>query len=266
MHAAVHATQNTNSLRVPHDGNYVEGDGATTPQSAASHFSFLFGKSVVAPSSRSNAEKLFELLVDILSSSTSAEPNFHINHSYYHKFTAALPLPRILLLLLGEHPTPRTAALVLRLIVLGVARAPTFIRKFELVGGWNTLRVVLSSPSVWNDEVDRAALHLLLGMSDKRTNIHSPRVATPPSGTPRKEGQRPDYAGAEVSCPHILPTIMSALKAGLVEVAGRCRTSDEDGGALIYRCHLCCTNYCHQPLFHHRGQPKKEWNISLRSC
>lgn len=237
MHPTVDGmkTSNGTNLRVPHDGNHVEGDGATTPQSAASHFSFtlLFGKSVVAPSSRQNAEKLFELLIDILSS-TSAEPSVNVNQTYYHKFTAALPLTRILLLLLGDHPTSHTAALVLRLIAVAVARAPTFSRKFELVGGWNTLRIVLSSPSVWNDEVDRAALHLLLGTSGNGTSTHGSRVATAPVGAPRKETQQPNYVDAEVSCPHILPTIMSALKAGLVEVAGRCRISDEGGGAFIY--------------------------------
>ena len=241
MHAAVDGTKTSNgdNLRVPHDGIHIEVDGATTPQSATSHFSFtsLIGKSAVVPSSRNNAEKLFELLVDILSS-TLADPSVHVNQTHYHKFTAALPLTRILLLLLGDRPTPHTAALVLRLIAVAVAQAPSFNRKFELVGGWNTLRIVLSSPSVWNDEVDRATLHLLLGMNDNRTNTRNFREATASGGTPRKEGQQLKYADAEVSCPHILPSIMSALKAGLVEVAGRCRISDEDGGAFIYWRHL----------------------------
>jgi hypothetical protein len=144
---------------------------------------------------------------------------------HYHKFTSSLPINRILLLLLGERPTSHSAALILRLIGVGVARTPSFTRKFELVGGWNILKVILPSTSVWDGEVDGAAWDLLLGNTDAATIS---RTSTPTSANARMEEQRQDQKRTQVSCPHILPTILCALRTGLVAVADRSRISDDD--------------------------------------
>ena len=214
-------SSNGNSLRVLHESHH--GEGATTPQSATSHFSFTVSfKNLAVTSPRANAEKILELLVQILSENLPDGTQA----AHYHKFTSSLPINRILLLLLGEHPTPHSAALILRLIGLGVARSPSFNRKFELVSGWNTLKVVLPNTSVWDGEVDGAAWDLLFGATNPATSSRTP---TPTSANPKVEKQRQNQQSTEVSCPHILPTILCALRTGLMTVADRSIISDESG-------------------------------------
>src|SRR5258708_35188230 len=71
---------------------------------------------------REKAEQVLEALVHTL-----ATP------SLLNKFTSALPLSRVLLLLLGEHPSPVVAAQILILLSLILNASPSFNRKFELV-------------------------------------------------------------------------------------------------------------------------------------
>lgn len=219
-------SSNGNSLQVHQAGGHA--DGVTTPQSAVSHFSFAVSfKGLAATSPRANAEKVLELLVHILSENLPDTPQHGNQPSRYHKFTSSLPMNRILLLLLGERPTSHTAALILRLIGIGVAQSSTFTRKFELVSGWNILKVVMSSTSVWDREVDAAAWDLLLGKIDP---VAGSGVSTPTSANAKKEKQRQGQAqkDTEVSCPQVLPTIFCALRAGLVAVADRSVIPDED--------------------------------------
>jgi hypothetical protein len=66
-------TSNGNSLRVHQEGGHA--DGATTPQSAVSHFSFTVSfKNLAVTSPRANAEKILELLVHILSENIPDTP------------------------------------------------------------------------------------------------------------------------------------------------------------------------------------------------
>jgi len=220
---------NDNTLRVRQESGHI--DGATTPQSAASHFSFTVSfKNLAVISPRANAEKILELLVHILSETLPDTPQHDNQAAHYHKFTSSLPINRILLLLLGERPTPHSAALILRLIGVGVARSPSFTRKFELVSGWNILKVVLPSTSVWDGEVDRVAWDLLLGNMDATTISRTP---TPTSANAKRQNQRSD---TEVSCPHVLPTILCALRMGLVTVADRSGMPDDDeSGFMLQR-------------------------------
>ena len=134
---------------------------------------------------REKAEQILELLI-----STLAIP------THYAKFVAALPLTRICLLLLGDRPSPLVATQTLRLIGISIDTSSSFSRKFELVGGWSVLKTVL--PLSWDPTVNEAAFNLLLGRLDK------------------KAAERRDDV---VSCPPIVPTIISALHSGLVSVA-----------------------------------------------
>jgi hypothetical protein len=217
-------SSNGNSLRVLHESGHA--DGATTPQSTASHFSFTVSfKNLAVTSPRANAEKILELLVQILSEASPNAPQHGTQATHYHKFTSSLPINRILLLLLGERPTSHSAALILRLIGVGVARSSSFSRKFELVSGWNIMKAILPSTSVWDGEVDGAAWDLLLGATDA---VMSSRTPTPTSATAKMEKQRQNQQNTEISCPHILPTILCALRMSLVAVADRSTISDDD--------------------------------------
>ena len=109
------------------------------------------------------------------------------NPTMFNKFTASLPLTRICLLLLGDRPTPLTATLVLRMISTALGISTSFSRKFELVSGWNILKLVL--PYAWDATVQDAAFDVLLGRSRDKKEI-----------TPT------------VVCPHIVPAIFSSLK------------------------------------------------------
>ncbi|EKM77777.1 hypothetical protein AGABI1DRAFT_121854 [Agaricus bisporus var. burnettii JB137-S8] len=125
---------------------------------------------------RDKSEKVFALLVDMLS-----------DEQYYTKFVATLPLTRICLLLIGF--------------------SASFIRKFELVNGWNVLKTIV--PGSWNAEVNGAAFKLLIG---------------------RATGQQ---KGLVIKCPQIVPTILTALQSGLSAIASTVHISDEARTPLI---------------------------------
>ena len=121
-------------------------------------------------------------------------PKFHL------KFTAALPLTRICLLLLGEHPTSLVAEQILNLIGVSVRLSDSFIRKFELVSGWNVLKTVI--PGCWDARIHRAVFDILTGQSSSSGKLD---------------------AGHDTNwCTYIIPTILCSLQAGLVPVAERC--------------------------------------------
>jgi hypothetical protein len=130
---------------------------------------------------------------------------------YHAKFTAVLPLTRICLLLLGEHPTSLVAEQILNLISISIASSTSFIRKFELVSGWGVLKTVI--PRSWDERVHRAAFGILTGRS--------------PSNDSSEQPQPGQNTGC---CTHIIPTILCSLQAGLVTVAERCQlTFNRDG-------------------------------------
>lgn len=135
---------------------------------------------------REKAEQALESLVQIL-----ATP------AVLTKFTTALPLSRVLLLLLGEHPSSVVASQILILLGLVLYNSQSFNRKFELVSGWMVLRTVL--PSAWDPSVHVAAFDLLLG----RVYI---------AGNPQTTGP------PRIACPYILPTILASLHYGLERV------------------------------------------------
>lgn len=143
---------------------------------------------------REKAEQVMETMLAILSVPSA-----------YTKFTATLPLTRICILLLGEHPTPIVATQVLLLIATSLSISSSFSRKFELVSGWSILRIVL--PSAWDPSVHEAVFDILLGR------------------TPEKKA-----AQTTVVCPHIVPAIFTALHRGLDAVASRSQFT-ENGDA-----------------------------------
>lgn len=139
---------------------------------------------------REKAEQVLECLTSILSSPGKLD-----------KFAAALPLARICLLLLGDNPTCVVACQILLLIGLTLKHtSSSFNRKFELVSGWSVLRGAL--PGAWDPSVHVAAFDVLLGRFGSDIH-HSPRAFNPP----------------KVSCPYILPAIISSLDRGLTNVA-----------------------------------------------
>ncbi|EEB98418.1 hypothetical protein MPER_02076, partial [Moniliophthora perniciosa FA553] len=79
----------------------------------------------------------------------------------------------------------------------------SFVRKFELVSGWNVLKTVV--PTCWDPSVNESAFDVLLG------NVGA-------------NGKRkvPDQLDRVVVCPQIMPTILSALQTGLKTVARNC--------------------------------------------
>ncbi|EMD36591.1 hypothetical protein CERSUDRAFT_115625 [Gelatoporia subvermispora B] len=149
--------------------------GVTSPRSIVSRVDHHYA--------HAKAEMVFEMLVSILRSPDS-----------FQKFTVALPLTRIILLLLGERPTPATATFVLQMIRISLDASSTFSRKFELVSGWNVLKSVL--PHSWDANVQRAAFEVMLQRSD--------------------DSQNPVVVG----CPNILSAIFSVLKSGLESIEG----------------------------------------------
>jgi hypothetical protein len=132
---------------------------------------------------REKAEKVLEFLV-----STVSIPSQHV------KFSAALPINRIILLLLGDRPSPFVAKQCLILLRISVGSISSFIRKFEMISGWNVLKTVL--PMCWDLEVNEAAFDLLLRPFDDKSG---------------DEGN--------IVCPQIVPTILAALHSGLNVVA-----------------------------------------------
>ncbi|KAI0261217.1 beach-domain-containing protein [Gloeopeniophorella convolvens] len=130
---------------------------------------------------REKAEQLFGIFVSVLSESAD----------FYTRFSAALPVTRIYLLLLGDRPTSFVAKQVLDLISTSLSRSKSFTRKFELVSGWTILKTVI--PYAWDVDVHTAAFGILLG----HTEVEEPVV----------------------SCSHILPVILSSLTRLLVSAA-----------------------------------------------
>jgi|ERR1700722_4429273 len=144
---------------------------------------------------REKSEQVLEVLVSVLTSPT-----------HFSKFSSALPLTRICLLLLGDRPSPVIASQVLLLISIGLDTSSSFSRKFELVSGWSVLKSVL--PMAWDPSVHEAAFDILLG----------------------RVGTRKKAAGSvnnTVVCPHIVPPILCALQRGLVLVAHQSHESDD---------------------------------------
>lgn len=135
--------------------------------------------------SRLRAELVFEALVAILQHTPNA----------FTKFSTALPLTRICLLLLGDRPTPSIATHVLRLVECGLKVNASFGRKFELVSGWITLKTVL--PQAWAPSVQAAAFDVLLG------GAYTAHTAEP-----------------AIVCPHMLPVIFACLKYELDILSG----------------------------------------------
>ena len=147
---------------------YKANPGASSPRSMISRIDYM------------NAQSKAELVFKMLSSTLD-------NPTMFNKFTASLPLTRICLLLLGDRPTSLTATLVLRLISTALSISTSFSRKFELVSGWNILKLIL--PHAWDASVQDAAFDILMGRSrDKRDVV------------------------PVVICPHIVPSIFSSLK------------------------------------------------------
>ncbi|KXN83156.1 hypothetical protein AN958_01769 [Leucoagaricus sp. SymC.cos] len=135
--------------------------------------------------SRGKSERILQLLINLLSSK-----------QFYVKFAAALPTTRICLLLVGNHPSPLVATEMLKMLEICIGYSASFIRKFELVNGWNVLKTVL--PYSWSMEVSDTAFGLLVGKTD---NPEQPKDA-------------PTF-----QCPQILPAILAALQSGLDAVA-----------------------------------------------
>lgn len=139
----------------------------------------------------------------------------------YAKLAAALPLARVLLLLLSDHPSPFVAGSVLRLLAICLNAASSFSRKFELVSGWSVLKMVL--PKTWDPTVHEAVFDVLLGRG--ATNRQE-------KGTPA------------VACPQICPAILSSLRRGLENVAvlmdgsGTPRSIDGKNSALRHQIFL----------------------------
>ncbi|KAM6494725.1 hypothetical protein JOM56_009348 [Amanita muscaria] len=132
--------------------------------------------------------------------------------TFHSKFTAVLPLNRICLLLLGEHPTSLVAEQILNLIGVSIRLSDSFIRKFELVSGWNVLKTVI--PGCWDAKVHRAVFDILTGQSSSSGKL-----------------ERTDPGHDTNWCTYIIPTILCSLQAGLVPVAERCLLiykSDDD--------------------------------------
>ncbi|KAH9925795.1 beach-domain-containing protein [Fomitopsis serialis] len=157
--------------------NLHEVTEASSPRSIISRIDYSNGQS--------KAEQVFGMLVDILRSPAA-----------YEKFSSTLPVPRISLLLLGERPSPTTAANALKLLTISVKSSSSFSRKLELVSGWNILKAVI--PHAWDYSVQRAAFDLLLGWLEGEAR-----------GSPI------------VVCPQILPAILTALKLSLGTVGIR---------------------------------------------
>lgn len=121
----------------------------------------------------------------------------------YARFAESLPLSRVVLLWIGDEPAPPVACQVLSVIGIGLTISPSFGRKLETLGGWGVLRVRL--PPVWDDELHRAAIELLLW--------------------PMTGGPATARHVQTVRCPQILPVILGALRHGLALVAHNRGTS-----------------------------------------
>ncbi|KAI0700338.1 beach-domain-containing protein [Cytidiella melzeri] len=133
---------------------------------------------------RLKAEQVLQMFVSVLQTSAS-----------FAKFASALPVARICLLLLGDKPSPITATSVLRIVEICLKASNSFIRKFELVSGWNILKTVL--PFAWSPSVQAAAMDILMAAPTPDNSAH-----------------------LTVVCPQILPAIFACLNADLLIITG----------------------------------------------
>jgi hypothetical protein len=129
---------------------------------------------------RERAEQLLEVFVSIMSESTDC----------YTRFSTALPVTRVYLLLLGDSPSSFVARQVLDLITISLNKSKSFGRKFELVSGWTVLKTIL--PRVWDSNIHSAAFGILSDQTQDQ--------------------------GTVVGCSQILPAILSSLTRMLVTV------------------------------------------------
>ncbi|KAG1810733.1 hypothetical protein EV424DRAFT_1422048 [Suillus variegatus] len=106
-------------------------------------------------STRDKAEQVLEGLVSMMRIP-----------SLYSKLAGTLPMPRICLLLLGDHPSVHTACQVLGMLGLSLKASVSSGKNFELASGWGILKTVL--PPVWDRSVHDAALDILPGRSGDR--------------------------------------------------------------------------------------------------
>lgn len=137
---------------------------------------------------RDKAEQVLEMFISILADSPEC----------FSKFSAALPLTRICLLLLGDRPSSFVAVQVLRLISISLTASRSFSRKFELVSGWTILKTVI--PYAWDAGVHAAAFQVLLDQKNEADSSNTPPM---------------------ISCPNILPAILSSLNRALVAAASQ---------------------------------------------
>lgn len=167
---------------------------------------------------REKAEQVLEGLTTLLSSSTEK----------LEKFMSSLPVTRICLLLLGEYPSPAIACQVLMIINLTLSQSSNgaFNRKFDLVGGWSVLRVVL--PRAWDPSVYVAAFDLLLGRVPNSGGLSATDKSPLSASVPNTEF---------IACPHILPSILIVLSNGLSEIT-RAGSVDKVNGRMSISVYL----------------------------
>ncbi|KAI6157101.1 hypothetical protein BKA82DRAFT_965252 [Pisolithus tinctorius] len=114
--------------------------------------------------------------------------------SAYARVSESVPLARIVLLWVNEVPSPSVACQVLSVIGISLMFSSSFGKKLELLSGWNLLRKRL--PPVWNEDLHRAAVDLLLRPAAD---------AISSKGTPQG-----------IRCPQILSVILVALRCSLL--------------------------------------------------
>lgn len=168
-----------------------------TAQEGGTPGSTISGAPTDKSATAQRAELVLDALVAILQSSSA-----HLT-----RFTAALPAPRVLLLLLGEHPSSVVAAQMLVLLGDLMNSSPSFSRKFELAHGWLVFKTVV--PSAWDPSVHVAAFDVLLGRSSNKSG----RVEN-----------------VQVSNPVIFPMILISLQRGLQQVTARGRDLSTSAG------------------------------------
>ncbi|KAI6038492.1 hypothetical protein EDC04DRAFT_2868311 [Pisolithus marmoratus] len=154
-----------------------------------------------------------------LSSLVSTNPKEQ--DSFLMQFSESVPLARVVLLWVNEEPSPSIAYQVLSVIGIGLIHSSSFGKKLELLSGWSLLRKRL--PSIWDEELHRAAVDLLL--------------------RPAADATRSKNTPQSIRCPQILPVILVALRYGLLV----CCDKHNRGGYLRWHrlgnplTHLCAS-------------------------
>lgn len=131
-----------------------QSSSSSSPRSTASRGGLL------RSNTRDKAEQVLEALVSMM-----RIPSLH------SKLAGTLPMPRICLLLLGSHPSTRTACQVLGMLGLSLKASLSSGKDFELANGWGLLKTVL--PGVWDRSVHDAALDILPGRPGDRSSDDS---------------------------------------------------------------------------------------------